>query len=139
MIAYSLDSIFYWLMASKEQKIQIERVYAYVKRAPEATSHVVLVDRLWPRGISKDALQIDEYLPQVGPSHGLRKWFKHEAGKWPAFRERYRKELMADASVYDHVMRLARLSKEKPVILLYGAKNELHNQAMVLMELMQEL
>jgi uncharacterized protein YeaO (DUF488 family) len=88
----------------------------------------ILVDRLWPRGVKKTA--IDVWIKDVAPSDQLRNWFHHEEPKWSAFRSKYRKELSANKDA------VAELRKEAKgtATLLYGAKDEEHNQAVVLAE-----
>jgi uncharacterized protein YeaO (DUF488 family) len=93
----------------------------------------VLVDRVWPRGVTKDAAKLDLWLKDVAPSTALRKWFGHDPARWPAFRERYRAEL-ADNPALDVLKTLVRT--EKRVTLLYAARDTQHNQAVVLHELL---
>lgn len=106
--------------------ISIARVYDHPARGRAAH---VLVDRLWPRGISKESLGLADWIPDVAPSHALRKWFGHEAAKWPEFQDRYRAELDANAAA---VERCLAWCQKGPVVLLYGAKDRDHNQAVVL-------
>ena len=109
--------------------VTIKRIYE-----PVATSDGfrVLVDRLWPRGVSKEAARVDVWLKEVAPSTGLRKWFDHDPAKWAEFRERYRRELK-DAPALSELIGLVR--KHRRVTLLFGAKEERFNQAVVLKEL----
>ena len=94
----------------------------------------ILVDRLWPRGLSKEAAAIDEWLKGIAPSTALRQWFGHKPERWEEFRERYRAEL----SKNEAVVQLRQLSKkEKHVTLLYAAHDVEHNQAVVLAELLE--
>lgn len=93
----------------------------------------VLVDRVWPRGVTKDEAKLDLWLKDVAPSTALRKWFGHVPARWPAFRERYRLEL-ADNPALEALKTLART--EKRVTLLYAARDTQHNQAVVLHELL---
>jgi uncharacterized protein YeaO (DUF488 family) len=104
-----------------------------LKRAYEAAcvedGYRVLVDRLWPRGISKESLQIDLWLKEIAPSNELRKWFKHDIAKWPEFQKRYRHELKAA----DEELKILRERMQAgPLTLVYGAKDKIHNQAVVL-------
>ena len=103
-----------------------------LKRAYEAPADSdgmrVLVDRLWPRGVSKAAARIDLWLKDVAPSTKLRKWFGHDPEKWPEFQKRYRAELKGSAALAE----LHRLARQGHVTLVYGAKDEEHNQAAVL-------
>ena len=95
----------------------------------------VLVDRLWPRGIKKEAAEIDQWLKEVAPSTKLRTWFGHDPAKWKEFKKRYREELK-DNEAWDDLQALAK-AKNK-ITLVYGAKDEEHNQAVVLEELLGE-
>ena len=112
--------------------INIKRIYD----APvPADGRRVLVDRLWPRGVSKDKARIDEWLKEVAPSDELRKWFGHDPEKWEEFRRRYREELK------DHEGLLAQLRSEVrkgAVTLLFAAKDAEHNNAVVLKELLTQ-
>ena len=92
----------------------------------------VLVDRLWPHGESREKAKLDLWLKAVAPSTELRKWFGHDPEKWDEFRKKYRRELDANP---DAVAELRKVMKEhKKVTLVYGAKDEEHNQAIVLKE-----
>lgn len=95
----------------------------------------VLVDRLWPRGVSKEAAALDRWLKEVAPSAELRRWFGHDPEKWDAFRHRYRKELD------DHDEAIAFLRKKSragTLTLVYGAKDTAHNDAVVLRDYLLE-
>jgi uncharacterized protein YeaO (DUF488 family) len=107
-------------------RIQVKRVYE-----PTATSDGfrVLVDRLWPRGISKEAAKLDLWLPDLGPSTSLRKWFNHDPARWSEFQRRYHAELKTKAALLAIITEQA---KTRPVTLLYSAKDEQHNQAVAL-------
>ncbi len=94
----------------------------------------ILVDRLWPRGITKDAAHIDLWLKEVAPSTTLRTWFGHDPSKWGEFRNRYLAELKQNAEA---VARLAEHLGHGTVTLVYGAKDEQHNQAVVLKEYLE--
>jgi uncharacterized protein YeaO (DUF488 family) len=89
----------------------------------------VLVDRLWPRGVSKERLAIDEWMKDVAPSTKLRRWFGHDPEKWRTFQQLYRRELEAHADLVD---RLARYAIDGRVTLIFGARDESHNDAVVL-------
>lgn len=105
----------------------------WLKRAyekPEKHDGVrLLVDRVWPRGVKKEDAQIDEWLKEVAPSTELRKWFRHDPDKWPEFKERYFRELDKKKEV---VERLQRIASSGRVTLVYGAKDEHHNNAAAL-------
>jgi len=93
----------------------------------------VLVDRLWPRGLSKDAAALDEWVKAVAPSDELRRWYGHEADKFPEFRERYRAELEAPDRA-DALAHLRSLAGSGPLTLLTATRDVEHSQAAVLAE-----
>jgi uncharacterized protein YeaO (DUF488 family) len=93
----------------------------------------VLVDRVWPRGISKERLKIVAWLRDLGPSTTLRKWFGHDPVKWTVFRERYRKELAAKRALLDE---LAGHASGQKLTLVFGAHDPVHNQAVVIKEVL---
>lgn len=90
----------------------------------------VLVDRLWPRGLSKERAHVDLWLRKVAPSDELRRWFAHDVGKWQGFQERYRTELEEHADLLDSLRALER--EHEVVTLLFAARDAEHNQATVL-------
>lgn len=92
------------------------------------------MDRLWPRGVGKDAARLTVWLKEIAPSSALRTWFGHEPDRWEEFRRRYRLELDANKSVKE----LRDLLAQGPVTLLYGAHDEIHNQAVVLAEYVRD-
>jgi uncharacterized protein YeaO (DUF488 family) len=110
-----------------------------LKRVYEAPADVdglrVLVDRVWPRGLSKDKARIDHWLKDVAPSTALRKWFGHDPARWTEFRRRYRAELAKNPGA---LKALRAVIRGQRATLLYGARDEAHNQAVVLAELLQE-
>ncbi len=89
----------------------------------------ILVDRLWPRGLTKERAAVDLWLKEVAPSTELRKWFDHDPAKWKEFKVRYRKELREKK---DAITLLMQHAKEQTVTLVYGARDEEHNEALVL-------
>src|SRR5512144_1502269 len=105
---------------------QIKR--AYEPPSPEDGTRV-LVDRLWPRGISKDKLKLDAWTKELAPSNELRKWFHHDVDNWSEFEKRYFKELSQQAEKVDELRKQA---KRHTVTLVYGARDETHNNAMAL-------
>lgn len=107
-------------------KILVKRVY---EPAAKSDGFRVLVDRLWPRGLSKESAHIDLWLRDIGPSTELRKWFNHDPARWAEFQRRYYAELKEKATLLATIKKHA---KTKPVTLLYSAKDEQHNQAVVL-------
>ena len=97
----------------------------------------ILVDRLWPRGISKENAQIDHWQKELAPSGELRKWFNHEPKKWVSFKRKYIKELRQHKDLVDDFITL--IKGEHEITLLYAAKDVKHNQAVVLHEFLQEV
>jgi uncharacterized protein YeaO (DUF488 family) len=110
--------------------IRLKRVY---EPAEEDDGVRVLVDRLWPRGLSREKAHLDEWLKELGPSTALRKWFGHDPERWDEFRARYRAELASPAQRQrlDHLRTLAR---QNSVTVLYGARDPEHNEAVVIAE-----
>ncbi len=93
----------------------------------------VLVDRVWPRGVSKDEAELDEWIKEIGPSTELRRWFGHDPSRFEEFADRYRAELKGS----DALAELRARHREHPVVtLLYSAKDPRHNQAVVLRDLL---
>ncbi len=109
-----------------------KRVY---EESAKGDGYRILVDRLWPRGLSKDRAQIDLWLKEVAPSDALRKWFGHDRARWPEFKRRYFKELADKKEVVETIVKKA--SKET-VTLLYGAKDEDCNNAVALQEFIKQ-
>ncbi|MBX4192358.1 DUF488 domain-containing protein [Candidatus Parcubacteria bacterium] len=96
----------------------------------------ILVDRLWPRGIGKDQAKLNLWSKEIGPSTELRKWFGHDPQKWVAFKKKYRQELADKGGPLQELRLLHR--KHKRVTLLYGARDEKHNEAVVLAEILEK-
>ncbi|VVM05389.1 hypothetical protein MAMC_00531 [Methylacidimicrobium cyclopophantes] len=114
-------------------RIRIRRVY----EAPAAAEgYRVLVDRLWPRGISKEKLSIDSWEKELAPSAELRKWFGHDPSRWEEFSRRYRQELLPKT---DRLKELLRSAGSRGLTLLYSARDQEHNQAVVLQGVLEEL
>ena len=111
--------------------IQLKRVYV---EAASADGTRVLVDRLWPRGVSKERAKLDLWLKTIAPSTELRKWFNHDPARWTELHKRYEKELKDNP---DDVGRLIDLAKAGRLTLIYGAKDEAHNEAVVLQEYLE--
>ena len=111
-------------------KIMVKRVYE--EPAQEDGSRI-LVDRLWPRGLTKQKAKIDLWLKEIAPSTELRKWFGHDPEKWKEFRKRYYKELKMKSEQIDI---LKEYQRKGAVTLVYGAKDKEHNEALVLKELL---
>jgi uncharacterized protein YeaO (DUF488 family) len=95
----------------------------------------ILVERLWPRGLTKEAVAADEWLKDVAPSTELRKWFAHQVERWEEFRERYRAELRSNPAAWEPILAAA---KRGTVTLLYSAHDPAHNGAVVLRDYLAE-
>jgi len=112
--------------------VRVKRVY---EKAESKDGWRVLVDRLWPRGMKKEAAKIDQWMKDVAPSDALRKWFGHDAKKWGGFQKKYRAELKEKVKLHAD---LKKLEKEHGTLtLLFGARDEGHNQAVVLAEVLK--
>ena len=110
--------------------IRVKRIY----ESPEPSDgHRVLVDRIWPRGVSRERAAIDEWLKEIAPSTELRRWFGHDPGRWPEFRRRYARELARQPDLLAHVRSLG---SQGVVTLLYSARDREHNQAVALAEIL---
>lgn len=108
--------------------LKLKRVYDDIS---QQDGKRILVDGVWPRGIKKEDLEHDEWMKDIAPSKDLRKWFDHDADKWDEFKKKYKKELD------DHKDDLEKINKASDghnVTLLYAAKDEAHNQAVVIKE-----
>lgn len=108
-------------------RIEIKRVYEEPGRAD---GRRILIDRLWPRGLPKQHARVDEWLKELAPSTGLRRWFAHDPHKWAEFEQRYFGELDAKGELVEQIVEETR--KQGRVTLLYGARDKLHNNAVVL-------
>ncbi|HEY8400352.1 MAG TPA: DUF488 family protein [Cytophagaceae bacterium] len=114
--------------------IKLQRVYDYEEH-PEK-GYAILIDRLWPRGVKKTDLQVDEWLKDIAPSTALRKWFSHDPAKWNDFKKDYISELKSNKEL---LHRIKELEKEHATILfLYAAKDQEHNHAIVLKEILDK-
>lgn len=112
--------------------IQIKRTYDPPARGD---GRRILVDRLWPRGIKKEALAADAWMKDVAPSTALRKWFDHRVERWDEFRRRYRDELDASPSAWAPILEAGKRGK---VTLLYSAHDTVHNGALALRDYLTE-
>lgn len=110
--------------------IKVKRIYEESKRAD---GFRIFVDRLWPRGIKKNAANIDLWLKDIAPSDSLRKWFNHDPKKWIEFQKRYAKELIDKQESIDSILKEAR---KKTVTLLFGSKESEHNNAVALLNIL---
>jgi len=111
--------------------ICIKRIY---EEPAEDDGYRVLVDRLWPRGVSKEDAQLDDWMKEITPSPELRKWFDHDPDKFEEFKKRYEHEL---ASKDEPVEKLLDIAGYQKVTLLYAAKDETHNHAIALKEFLE--
>ncbi len=113
-----------------------------LKRAYEAPARSdgprVLVDRIWPRGVSKDDADIDHWLKGLAPSTELRKWFGHDPQKWPEFCDRYLKELKSDEAAEDRATLARILDEHKRITLVFASKDTEHNNAVALKRFMKD-
>ena len=115
--------------------IKIKRVY---EQPDKDDGRRILVDRLWPRGLTKEKAGVDLWLKDIAPSTELRKWFGHDPERWEEFKERYRAELEEAAKI--GVLRdIAKRAREENVTLLFGAKDTRHNDAQALEAFIREV
>jgi uncharacterized protein YeaO (DUF488 family) len=112
--------------------IKVKRIYE--PPAPEDGKRI-LVDRLWPRGLAREEARVDEWLKEIAPSDELRRWFGHDPARWEEFRRRYREELASRGELLD---RLRTEALHGAVTLLFAAKDEEHNNAVVLKKLLSD-
>ena len=109
------------------EMIKIKRAY---EKPTEDDGYRILVDRLWPRGVAKNKAKIDLWLKQVSPSNELRKWFSHDSEKWNEFKKKYHSELKSEKI---SLQKIKQIEKENKIItLVYAAKDDIHNNAIVL-------
>ncbi|MEM0287091.1 MAG: DUF488 family protein [Nitrososphaerota archaeon] len=114
--------------------IKVKRVY---EPASDDDGKRILVDRLWPRGLKKDAAKIDLWLRDIAPSDSLRKWFMHDPSKWEQFKIRYAKELFDKKQIVDRIKSLER--ENNTVTLLFSSKEERYNNAVALRDYIKSL
>ena len=112
--------------------IKVERIYNNPKGNK---TFRILVDRLWPRGLSKEEVKVDLWQKDIAPSNTLRKWFSHDERKWDEFKTRYFKELEKNSKSVNMILDKV---KEEPITLLYGAKEGQFNNAMALKEYLEQ-
>ena len=119
--------------------IRVQRIYDNPKGNNNENDFRVLVDRLWPRGLSKDTVKVDLWEKDIAPSNLLRKWFNHDEKKWNEFKQRYFKELDQKTELVNLILRK---QKEKPssttITLLYSTKEDKFNNAVALREYLEE-
>ena len=114
------------------KKIEIKRIY---DTPSNDDGYRILVDRIWPRGVSKEDAKLDEWNKDIAPTSELRKWFDHDPKKFEEFNEKYRKEL---EDKKDDLNDICEKAKSQTVTLLYGAKDTEHNQAVVLQKVLSK-
>lgn len=123
------------MTSARPTSIALKRAY---EDAGPADGYRALVDRLWPRGRSKESLRLDEWTKQVSPSDELRKTFHHDASLWPDFQRAYRKEL-AGAEQQEALHALLKAAQGQRLTLVYGARDTEHNNAEVLRQVLDEM
>jgi uncharacterized protein YeaO (DUF488 family) len=116
--------------------IQLKRAY---DKAARGDGLRILVDRLWPRGIRKEELHLDAWAKTLAPSTELRKWFAHDPDRWPEFRKRYRAELRQIGATKLIRELIASHKRANTITLLYGAKDQEHNEAIILRDLFERV
>lgn len=113
--------------------LKTKRVY---EDPADEDGYRVLTERLWPRGVSKERANLDQWMKGIAPSHELRKWFKHDPQKWDEFKDRYRRELFGSEQV-EELLNI--IEKNDTVTLIYASKDEKHNSTILLKDFMNEL
>lgn len=119
--------------AGGAKRLQIELKRAYEPPSPRDGGRV-LVDRLWPRGVSREKIKIDAWLKDLGPTTPLRKWFGHDPTRWRGFRQRYTRELAGKQALLDELVTYARRGR---LTLVFGARDTVHNEAAVIREVLE--
>lgn len=114
------------------KSIRIKRIY---EEAYDQDVHRILIDRLWPRGVSKEEAKLDNWKKEIAPSEKLRKWFDHDPDKFDEFSKKYKEELKDKSK---DIKSIKEITKEHRVTLLFGAKDEKHNHAIVLKEVLEK-
>ena len=115
--------------------IRCKRIY---EPRADSDGHRVLVDRIWPRGVTRQDAHIDQWLKEIAPSTKLRTWFNHRVDRWPEFETLYRAELRSDGSA-TILQSLLKIADASQLTLLYSARDEAHNQAVVIVGYLEEL
>ena len=121
------------LMTGKQNTIQIKRVY---EEPTETDGRRILVDRLWPRGLSKEEAKIDLWLKEIAPSSELRRWYQHDPKKWIKFKNRYTSELKSNPNEVDKIIEEVNAGS---VTFLYSSKEQQLNNAIVLKEYIEAI
>ena len=128
--AYSRNCV---VLRLRNVSIRLKRVY---DKPANTDGHRVLVDRLWPRGLTKSEAQIDEWFKEIAPSAALRKWYKHEPDKWKEFKKKYAAELDEHC---EQLEKLAGEARTRTVTFLFSAKDIERNNAVALREYIEKL
>jgi len=115
-----------------QMSIELKRVY---DPASESDGYRILVDRLWPRGLTEESARVDLWLRRIAPTTELRKWYRHDVEKWPEFQKRYESELAAHGELLDLILDIER--HRKIVTILFGAKDVEHNEANVVLTVLK--
>lgn len=111
--------------------LQLKRIY---EKPGKDDGYRIFVDRLWPRGMSKEKATLNAWLKDIAPSTELRKWFGHDLKRWPDFQKKYKAEIKANKDAFSELKKL--IKHNKNITLLYAAKDEEHNEAVVLKEVL---
>jgi uncharacterized protein YeaO (DUF488 family) len=112
-------------------EVRVKRVY---EPAEDGDGYRVLIDHVWPRGVSRERARLDEWARDLAPSDQLRRWFAHDPARFEQFRARYREELAVHAEILE---RLRALARQAPVTIVYAARDEQHNNAAVLADVLR--
>ena len=112
--------------------VRVKRIY---DEPDPGDGYRVLVDHVWPRGVSRERARLDEWARELAPSDELRRWFSHDPARFDEFRARYRRELVDRR---DHVLELARRARSRPVTIVYAARDQQHNNAVVVADLVRD-
>lgn len=115
-------------------EIKVKRIYEQANRNDGVR---ILVDRLWPRGVSKEKARLDEWLKDIGPTDELRKWFDHDPNKFADFKSRYKEQLKSEKRA-EALRKIKRLAEEKQTTLLTASKEETYNHAQVIREVIKK-
>jgi uncharacterized protein YeaO (DUF488 family) len=113
-------------------KVRVKRIY---EAAAPGDGHRILIDHIWPRGVSREQARLDDWARELAPSDQLRKWFDHIPARYPEFRARYRRELKSQST---RLKELRRRAATRPLTILYAARDQEHNNAVVLAEVLRQ-
>lgn len=113
--------------------IKVKRIYI---QASKEDGYRILVDRLWPRGVSKERARLNLWLKEIAPSSHLRQWFSHDPNKWEKFKKDYLQELAKNHETVDKLTEI--INSQKTVTLLYGTKNQQLNEAVIIKEFLEK-